>query len=282
MTAAFLTFALLVSITFAVKKMKLEDGPASGFTCDPSVKSFSGYFSVSDNFSKNYVYWFVESRATPSSDSLVIWLTEGPGSSSQLSLLTENGPCKVSDDGLSTVSNSFSSNTNANIMWVGHPADVGLSYRAIVDHNETEIGEDMYLLLQEFLKAHPEYQKNELYVFGESDGGHYAPAVFNRIYRGNKNGDGVYVNLKGVGVGPLMAMNNTYVIKTVSEVQYSTCTLMRATCQESVDVCETAYTYCNWFFVVSNAIYKAANARFGNVLPKWLVHLSNYVLRMLP
>jgi cathepsin A (carboxypeptidase C) len=265
MTAAFLTFALLVSTTLALK-MKLEDGPVTGL-CDTSVKSLSGYFSVSETFNKNYFYWFFESRATPSSDPLVIWLTGGPGCSSQLALLTENGPCKVSDDGLSTVNNPFSWNTNANIMWVDQPAGVGYSYGAKVDHNETEVGEDMYHFVQEFLKAHPEYQKNELYVFGESYGGHYAPAVSNRIYKGNKNGDGIYVNLKGVGVGngltdpvvqyryyPQMAMNNSYGIKTVSEEQYSKmlshvnpCTLMGAACQESVDACETAYTYCNLF-----------------------------------
>jgi len=182
-------------------------------------------------------------------------------------LLSENGPCKISEDGLSTVNNPYSWNNNANILWVDQPAGVGYSYGVKNDHNETMVAEDMYHFVQHFLEAHPEYAKLELFVFGESYGGHYAPAVSNRIYKSNKNNEGQYINLKGVGVGngltdpvvqyrwyPTMAMNNSYGIKTVSEDQYSrmvdhlnACTLMGAACQSNVDACEYAYTYCNLF-----------------------------------
>lgn len=257
--------AFVIATTSALK-MKLQDGPVSGL-CDTTVKSLSGYFSVSETLSKNYFYWFFESRAAPSTDPLVIWLTGGPGCSSQLALLSENGPCKVSEDGLSTYNNPYSWNNNANILWVDQPSDVGYSYGAKVDHNETEVAEDMYHFVQEFLKAHPEYAKLELYIFGESYGGHYAPAVSNRIFQGNKKNDGIFVNLKGVGVGngltdpviqyqyyPAMAMNNTYGVKAVTEEQYEkmlqhlpACTLMGAACQANVDACEYAYTFCNLF-----------------------------------
>lgn len=152
-------------------------------------------------------------------------------------------------------------------MWVDQPAGVGYSYGAKVDHNETEVAEDMYHFVQEFLKAHPEYQRHELFVFGESYGGHYAPAVSNRIFKGNMNKEGLHVNLKGVGVGngltdpvvqyqyyPAMAMNNTYGVKAVSEEQYAkmvdhvpACKKMGEACQLNLDACEPAYTYCNLF-----------------------------------
>jgi cathepsin A (carboxypeptidase C) len=245
---------------------KLKDEPVSNL-CDSTVKSLSGYFSVSDKLEKNYFFWFFESRSQPTTDPLVIWLTGGPGCSSQLALLTENGPCKVTEDGLNTVNNPYSWNTNANIMWVDQPAGVGYSYGTKVDHNEIEVAEDMYQFVQHFLTAHPEYSQNEFFVFGESYGGHYAPAVTNRIFKGNQQKEGLQVNLKGVGVGngltdpvvqyqyyPEMAMNNSYGIKTVTEDAYvkmlkhvNPCTLMGQACQQSVDACETAYTYCNLF-----------------------------------
>jgi len=263
-----LALTLLLSFTsvIAAAQHKLHDEPVVGL-CDTSVKSLSGYFQVSEqeNIEKNYFFWFFESRNRPRTDPLMIWLTGGPGCSSQLALLSENGPCAPTPDGLNTVNNPYSWNSNANIMWVDQPAGVGYSYGAKVDHNQTMVAEDMYHFVQSFLTAHPEYQKNEFFVFGESYGGHYAPAVTNRIFQGNMKREGLHVNLKGVGVGngltdpvvqyqyyPAMAMNNSYGIKTVSEESYAkmvdhlpACELMGKACQLKVDACEYAYTYCN-------------------------------------
>jgi cathepsin A (carboxypeptidase C) len=225
---------------------------------------------VESGVDKNYFYWMFESRAAPASDPLVMWLNGGPGCSSQLGLLTENGPCTVSEDGLSTINNPNSWNTNANVMWVDQPAHVGYSYGAPIadlDHNEEEIAEDMYHFLQEFFTENPQFLESEFYVFGESYGGHYAPAISARIFEGNQaNVEGtVKINLKGVGVGngltdpliqygyyPQMAMNNTYDIKCVSEETYSHmvdrlpfCQKLIAACQGNTSLCMPADDYCN-------------------------------------
>lgn len=246
----------------------LREAPVESGLCDSSVKSYSGYFNVQSGVDKNYFYWFFESRsATQATDPVIVWLTGGPGCSSQLALLAENGPCSISADGQSTIDNPFSWNSNANIMWVDQPAMVGYSYGAKIvdlDHNESQVGEDMYWFLQEFYKEHKEFKNNELYIFGESYGGHYAPSVASRVYLGNKNKDGDYINLAGVGVGngltdpviqyqyyPVMAMNNSYNIKTVSEEAYAkmmshvpTCTKLAQACQLNTTLCEPADEYC--------------------------------------
>ena len=59
---------------------------------------------------------------------LIIWLTGGPGCSSSLALLTENGPCSVESDGASTKVNPYSWTERGHVLWMDQPADVGYSF----------------------------------------------------------------------------------------------------------------------------------------------------------
>jgi hypothetical protein len=42
--------------------------------------------------------------------------------------VTENGPCKVSEDGQSTIPNAYGWNQKANVLWLDQPSGVGYSY----------------------------------------------------------------------------------------------------------------------------------------------------------
>jgi carboxypeptidase C (cathepsin A) len=65
-------------------------------------------------------YWYFESRNDPGSDPMVMWLTGGPGCSSMLALLVENGPCSVTPDGRDTQINPNSKFEGRALAWGQH------------------------------------------------------------------------------------------------------------------------------------------------------------------
>jgi len=166
--------------------------------CDPSVNQSAGYLKASA--SSNYFFWLFESRSAPATDPLIMWLSGGPGCSSQLALFGENGPCTVSEDGKSTISNPYSWHMNANVMWVDQPAAVGFS-TGLGTHDEAGVADNMYTFLQGFFKEFPQYQKTEFHIFGESYAGHYVPAISHKIWQMNKAGSGIKIPLAGIAIG---------------------------------------------------------------------------------
>jgi len=169
--------------------------------CDSSVNQTAGYIAAAKGVgAPKYFFWLFESQNDPVNDPLLMWLSGGPGCSSQLALFAENGPCSVTPDGQSTTVNDYSWHRNANAMWVDQPAGVGFS-TGLGTHNEKGVAENMFTFLQGFFTKLPRFQNNDFYIFGESYGGHYVPAISHRIWEGNMAGEGVTIPMKGIGIG---------------------------------------------------------------------------------
>lgn len=104
----------------------------------PGVKSYSGYVHLppnslnekgeNQNYPINTFFWFIESRKDPHHAPLSIWLNGGPGGSSLLGMLSENGPCAVNADSNSTTLNPWSWNNEVNVLYIDQPVQVGFSY----------------------------------------------------------------------------------------------------------------------------------------------------------
>jgi cathepsin A (carboxypeptidase C) len=230
---------------------------------------------------KHLFFWMFEKR--PSTEEaiaddeipVIVWLTGGPGCSSTLALLTENGPCSVNSDGASTKTNPYSWTEAAHVVWLDQPAGVGFSYGEENDSNEAMISEDAYYFLQAFFQTYPQYARKDpfLYIVGESYGGHYAPAIAHRVWQGNQNlqeGKTISLPLGGLGVGngltapevqyayyPEMVFNNSHNIKVVDEATYETMKSVVPKCQALIHqcnqgdsmvdnfACQTAFVVCN-------------------------------------
>lgn len=150
-------------------------------------------------------YWFVESEGNPTTDPVVLWLNGGPGASSLIGLLTENGPFVLNDDSIvnttnvpQLIRNPYTWSKNANVLFLESPKGVGFSYcnnkNNCLNTDETTAA-DSYEFLVNFFKGFSEFANNEFFITGESYAGIYIPMLMDQI---DKNGG---INLKGAAIG---------------------------------------------------------------------------------
>mmetsp|Transcript_14955 Transcript_14955/g.19575 ORF Transcript_14955/g.19575 Transcript_14955/m.19575 type:complete len:539 (+) Transcript_14955:226-1842(+) len=253
-------------------------GQDEGF-CDPDSKSISGYMDIKgskydeNGQNKHLFFWMFEKRGDFDEDTpFIIWLTGGPGCSSTLALLTENGPCSVNKDGKTTTVNPYSWTETAHVLWLDQPAGVGFSYGEEDDSSEKMVAEDAYYFLQAFFQTYPEYQSNPFYVVGESYAGHYVPAIAHHVFEGNNQPppNTVPINLAGISIGnglvkpeeqykyyPEMGHNNSHGIPIFDDTTYETmmaivpkCTALIHACNQGDSMidefaCQSAFMICN-------------------------------------
>ncbi|XP_061359434.1 serine carboxypeptidase-like [Gastrolobium bilobum] len=171
----------------------------------PSVEDLghhAGYYSLPRSKAARMFYFFFESRNN-TNDPVVIWLSGGPGCSSELALFYENGPFKIANN-LSLIWNDYGWDKVSNIIFVDQPIGTGFSYSsdyADIPHDEVGVSNDLFDFLQAFFKQYPKFAKNDFYITGESYAGHYIPALASRVHQANKEKQGIYINLKGFAIG---------------------------------------------------------------------------------
>ncbi|GBF95389.1 serine carboxypeptidase-like enzyme [Raphidocelis subcapitata] len=170
-------------------------------------KRMAGYFKLNRTHDAHMFYLYYGSRGRRS-DPVVLWMTGGPGCSSEIAVFYENGPYHLSKN-LTLYDNPWGWDAAAHVIFVDQPINTGFSWsddpRDSVSR-EGVVSADMLDFLQEFFEAHPEIADNDFYVSGESYAGHYAPAVANRIYRARELGEGAPINLQGVAIGNGLTM----------------------------------------------------------------------------
>ncbi|CUA76570.1 ubiquitin-conjugating enzyme E2 G2 [Rhizoctonia solani] len=150
--------------------------------CDPAVKQYTGYLDISKD-----KHLFFESRNNPQNAPLSTWLSGGPGGSSILGLLFENGPCTIVSAN-STRWNPYSWNEVSNMIYLDQPAGTGYSYSTsshTIDSSQ-EAAKDFYAFLQLFLVRFPQYADRPFHILSESHGGQYATHFANHVNRQNK------------------------------------------------------------------------------------------------
>jgi len=253
--------------------------------CD-TVQQYSGYYNLTTGKDKHYFYWFFESRNDPATDPVVLWMTGGPGCSSEVALFGENGPCTVNADGSATATNPYSWNSNASLLYIDQPAGTGFSYGLGLDHDEKGVATDMYDFLQQFFQHHDKYQKNPFFAVGESYAGHYIPAVTHKIWENNKQlpSGAIKINHQGTAVGngltdPLiqyayykdMIVSTNHHKPAVGKVVHAAMTAATPVCLAAIKACDAVQASCI-------AAIESCNA--GLLIPYTLTGMNPYDMRV--
>ncbi|KAL5709893.1 Protein cbp3 [Ranunculus cassubicifolius] len=221
-------------------------------------------------------YFFFESQSSKE-DPVVIWLTGGPGCSSELALFYENGPFTIADN-LSLVQNDYGWNKASNLLYVDQPTGTGFSYSSDIRdlrHNEEGVSNDLYDFLQAFFSDHPQLAKNDFYITGESYAGHYIPALAARVHKGNKAKEGLHINLKGFAIGNGLTdpaiQYKAYAdyaldMGIIKESQYKSINKMLPACELAIKLCGTnGKITCLAAYLVCDTIFSRIMAIAGNI-----------------
>jgi len=147
-------------------------------------------------------YWMALSESNPESSPVVLWLNGGPGSSSILGFLQEEGPLMMSAEG-DVMVNPYGWTRYANLIAIEAPMGVGYSYcsRQLQEGKPCQ-NTDRYTastsratLVDLFTNKFPELKANNFFIAGESYAGVYIPTLAKEML------DNTNINLKGIAVG---------------------------------------------------------------------------------
>lgn len=125
----------------------------------------------------------------PVKDPVVLWLNGGPGCSSMLGMLYENGPLMFKKNTTEMYINKNAWNQKANVIYLESPSGVGFSIgksKSDLIANDTTTAHENLLALKLFFIKFPSFKKNDFYITGESYAGIYIPTLARAVLDSNE------------------------------------------------------------------------------------------------
>eukprot|EP00827_Trimyema_finlayi_P003389 TRINITY_DN311_c0_g1_i8.p1 TRINITY_DN311_c0_g1~~TRINITY_DN311_c0_g1_i8.p1 ORF type:complete len:261 (+),score=143.76 TRINITY_DN311_c0_g1_i8:76-858(+) len=170
----------------------------------PEGENFqTGFITIDEQSKDKLFYWLFDSRNVPTEDPLVLWLTGGPGCSSELACLVENGPYRLEPGASTPKILKEGWNDKANLLFIDQPIGTGFSSGNILDYCTTEdcVAKDFFIFFKGFLERFPEYKKRPFFITGESYAGHYIPAIAAYLKAQSLKDPKLGINLVSLAIG---------------------------------------------------------------------------------
>ncbi|KAM0207169.1 hypothetical protein ACHAQD_012175 [Fusarium lateritium] len=143
--------------------------------CDAGSRQWTGTVNITGD--KSIFFWYFESRNSPTTDPIILWLSGGPGATGELGIFQDSGPCHVNKGGNSTTQQPFAWTDNANVLYIDQPVGVGFSSVANFDDVPVDLpsgARDLYKFLDIFTTSvFLDLAERPWHIAGESMGGHY-------------------------------------------------------------------------------------------------------------
>ncbi|CAK9441259.1 uncharacterized protein LODBEIA_P51280 [Lodderomyces beijingensis] len=150
-----------------------------------AVKQITGYFDIKET-NKKFFYWLFESRNDPENDPLILWLSGGPGCSSNIGLAMELGPSWINAT-IEPEFNPYAWNSNATVVFLDQPVSVGFSVgdESEIPYSTEQASVDFGKFVSLFRIQYPQYAKLDFHIAGESYAGHYIPKFASAVVNAN-------------------------------------------------------------------------------------------------
>ena len=166
----------------------------------------------------NFFFMKIETKRTVK-ESIVIWLNGGPGCSSMVGMMLENGPFTISfganDSTASSAGekynlkyNPYSWSNVSNVLYVEQPIRTGYSIASkgsSLIRTEKQVASDFRGFLLSFQDVFSDYRTADLFITGESYAGAYIPSIADHIIRVREDSNSTLppltMNLEGIAIG---------------------------------------------------------------------------------
>ncbi|XP_071722544.1 serine carboxypeptidase-like 17 [Rutidosis leptorrhynchoides] len=203
----YLELFLLACSTLVASRSIVKTLP--GFHGHLPFKLETGYIGIGEEEDVQLFYYFVESEGNPEKDPLIIWLAGGPGCTTLHAFFFEIGPMQIqygkyihNVPALQVDPNSWTK--VANIIYVDAPTLTGYSYTRTLEaarSSDTLSASQTVEFIRKFVRDHPRFSNNPMYVTGISYSGIVIPMVTEELYKGNEEGLEPNINIKGYMAG---------------------------------------------------------------------------------
>ncbi|XP_023755108.1 serine carboxypeptidase-like 17 [Lactuca sativa] len=209
MYTEFLVFLLLFSTTLLIASSQTIVETLPGYPGPLPFKLETGYIGVGEDEAVQLFYCFVESEGNPEEDPLIVWLAGGPGCATLRSFFFQIGPMQIQYDNYMDNVPALQLHPNswtkvANVIYLDAPTQTGYSYTKTpeaIRSSDTSSAAQTAEFLRKFVKNHPKFLKNPMYVAGISYSGIVVPIITEELYKGNDEGLEPILNIKGYMAG---------------------------------------------------------------------------------